>query len=166
MKNLEGNIFIVPLTSQLFCTEQPTTLERELFPSQQPLCADNKVNEQSKFISGRGENIVRKGENAGYHQVFLFLQCFSKNVFYKVVKSCDCEVRLTHYHTIPTLKHLWKRRILKTLWETEKMLVTSIFSFSRNFFYSSQHKSQFLSRHYFVVCKCFEFEPFPKQALV
>ena len=37
------------------------------------------------------------------------------------------------------------------------MLVTSIFSFSNNVFYSSNHKVQFLSHDYFVVCKCFEF---------
>ena len=54
-------------------------------------------------------------------------------------------------------QHLWKRKLLKTLWEKEKMLVTSIFSFSHKVFYSSQHKFQFLSQIYFVVCKCFEF---------
>ena len=37
------------------------------------------------------------------------------------------------------------------------MLVASIFSFSHNDFYFSQHKFQFLSRNYFAVCKCFEF---------
>ena len=31
------------------------------------------------------------------------------------------------------------------------MLVTSIFSFSHNVFYPSQHKSQFLSRNYAIV---------------
>ena len=33
--------------------------------------------------------------------------------------------------------HLWKRSRLKTMWENEKMLVTSIFSFSKNVFYFS-----------------------------
>ena len=28
----------------------------------------------------------------------------------------------------PDFKHLWKQKLLKTLWENEKMLVTSIFS--------------------------------------
>ena len=37
------------------------------------------------------------------------------------------------------------------------MLVTSIFSVSRDVFYSSQYKLQILSRKWFVVCKCFEF---------
>ena len=53
--------------------------------------------------------------------------------------------------------HLQKRELLKTLWKKEKMLVSSIFSFLHNVFYSSQHKLQFLSQNYFVVCKCFEF---------
>ena len=38
-----------------------------------------------------------------------------------------------------------------------EMLVTSIFSFSHNIFFSSQHKFQFFSQDYVVVCKCFEF---------
>ena len=37
------------------------------------------------------------------------------------------------------------------------MLVISIFSFSHNVFYSFQHKCQFLSHYYFVVCKCLDF---------
>ena len=46
---------------------------------------------------------------------------------------------------------------MKTLWEKEKMLVTSIFSHSHNVFYHSQSKFQFLSHIYFVVCKSFQF---------
>ena len=40
--------------------------------------ADNKINatEKSKFVLQRVENIVRKGENAGYHNFLLFPQCF------------------------------------------------------------------------------------------
>ena len=88
---------------------------------------------------------------------------------------------LTLYHTIPTFnpfpnkpwflrvcstsifktrwekKKLLEGKLLKTLWEKEKMLVTSIFSFSRNDFYSSQLKFQFLITFIFFVCKCFKF---------
>ena len=66
---------------------------------------------------------------------------------------------LNLYHTIQTFKRPWKRRLLKTLWEKEKMLETSIFSFSPNVFYLSQNRFQILSHIYFVVCKCFEFGP-------
>ena len=37
----------------------------------------------------------------------------------------------TLYNTIPTLNHP-ERDLLKTLWENEKMLVTSIFSYSHD----------------------------------
>ena len=40
----------------------------------------------------RQENIVRKGENAGYQHFLLFPQCFQK-AFFKVVKSWDCLVK-------------------------------------------------------------------------
>ena len=43
----------------------------------------------------------------------------------------------TLYHTIPTFNNL-EKDVLKTLWEKEKMLVTSIFSLSCNVFYPSQ----------------------------
>ena len=40
--------------------------------------ADDKINvtEKLKFVSGRVENTVRKGENAGYQHFLLFLHCF------------------------------------------------------------------------------------------
>ena len=40
--------------------------------------ADNKINvtEKLKFILGKLENIVEKGENAGYQHFLLFPQCF------------------------------------------------------------------------------------------
>ena len=42
--------------------------------------ADDKqiANEKLKFYLGREENIVGKGENAGYQHFLLFLQCFQK----------------------------------------------------------------------------------------
>ena len=42
--------------------------------------ADGKiyVTEKLKFVIGRVENIVGKGENAGYQHFLLFPQCFQK----------------------------------------------------------------------------------------
>ena len=42
--------------------------------------ADDKgnVTEELKFVSGRVENIVGKGENAGYQHFLLFPECFQK----------------------------------------------------------------------------------------
>ena len=46
---------------------------------------------------------------------------------------------LTPYHTlIPTFNDPRESSLLKILWEKEKMLVTSIFCFSHNVFYSFQ----------------------------
>ena len=44
-------------------------------------------------VFDRVENIVGKGENAGYQHFLLFLQCFQKASFLRVVKSHDCEVK-------------------------------------------------------------------------
>ena len=45
--------------------------------------ADNKidVNKNLKFVLGRVENIVGKGENTGYQHFLLFPQCF-QNAFF------------------------------------------------------------------------------------
>ena len=42
--------------------------------------ADNKINytEKLKFVLGRVENIMEKGENAGYQHFLLFPKCFQK----------------------------------------------------------------------------------------
>ena len=79
------------------------------------------------------ENVVGKGENYGnqhFHGFHIFKKPFSSG-------------SLTLYHTIPTLDNLRKEPFLK-LWEKEKMLVTSIFSFSHNVYYHFLNKFQFL----------------------
>ena len=45
--------------------------------------ADNKiiVAEKLRFVLGKIENIVKKGENAGYQHFLPFLQCFQKASF-------------------------------------------------------------------------------------
>ena len=52
----------------------------------------------------------------------------------------DIHVYLTLYHTIPTFNDPEKESFWKHFWEKEKMLVTSIFSFSQNIFYPSENK--------------------------
>ena len=44
-------------------------------------------------VFDRVENIVGKGENAGYQHFLLFPQCFQKASFLGVVKSQDCVVK-------------------------------------------------------------------------
>ena len=50
--------------------------------------ADDKINvtKKLKFVMGRVENIVGKGENAGDEHFLLFPQCFQKLSFPDVLK--------------------------------------------------------------------------------
>ena len=73
--------------SILLCVKQ---LKRYSLPSDKFLdwsklkeLADNKINviEILKFVLGKVENLVGKGENAGYQHFLLFLQCFQKASF-------------------------------------------------------------------------------------
>ena len=56
--------------------------------------ADDKINstDKQKFFLALVENIVRKGENAGYQHFLLIPQCFQKFSFFRVIKSRDCVV--------------------------------------------------------------------------
>ena len=49
--------------------------------------------------------------------------------------------------------------LLKTLWEKEKLLVTSNFSFSRSVFYSFGELSAVFIKYEIVICKVFHFGP-------
>ena len=58
--------------------------------------ADDKINvtQKLKFALGRVENIVEKGENAGYQHFLLFVPTmFSRGFFLRVLKSWDCVVK-------------------------------------------------------------------------
>ena len=48
-------------------------------------CADDLKNVTQNFVSGRVENILGKGENAGYQHFFLFSKCFQKTSFSRAV---------------------------------------------------------------------------------
>ena len=86
-----------------------------------------------------------KGEIACYEQFLLFPLCFQKQ---SVVNSfpnkpwflCDCSTSL-----------------LKTLWEKEKLLVTSNFPFSHSVFYPFVELSAISFKFEIVVCKLFQF---------
>ena len=54
--------------------------------------ADGKFNVAYMIIlvSAREENIVGKGENAGYQHFLLFPRCFLKSLRYRAVKTWDC----------------------------------------------------------------------------
>ena len=56
----------------------------------------------------------------------------------------------TLYHTIPIFNDLGKRSILKTLWEKEKMMVSSIFSVAHDV--STLSKTNFNFSVAFICC--------------
>ena len=56
----------------------------------------------------------------------------SKDLGYIV---CARSIYFNHFPNKPCFLRVWNSSLLKTLWENEKMLVTSIFSFSHNVFY-------------------------------
>ena len=71
------------VTSKLFCFRHSLFLnslpnDQILDLSKLKTFADNKINVdfKKKFALGRVENIVDRGENAGYHHFHLFPQCF------------------------------------------------------------------------------------------
>ena len=54
------------------------------------------MDEKLKFVLERVENVVEKGENAGYQHFLLFPQCFQTALFFAFfyyVKSWVCVVK-------------------------------------------------------------------------
>ena len=72
-----------------------------------------------------------------------------------VVKSCECLVN--PFPNKPGFLCVCTPSPLKTLWEKEKLLVTSDFSFSHSVFYPFQGLSASFITFKIVVCKYFEF---------
>ena len=74
------------------------------------------VTQNWTFALGREENIVGKGENAGYQHFLLFPQCFQKAFFPRAVKSLDCVVKSQlfttqfRFLTTPKKKDLKEKR--------------------------------------------------------
>ena len=51
------------------------------------------VTQKLEFVLGRVENILGKGEIAGYQHFLLCPECFHRALFFRVVKSRDCVVK-------------------------------------------------------------------------
>ena len=82
------------LSIQLHNLVQPFPNDKILDLTKSKAFADNKINlnERLKLVLGKVENIVGKGENAGYQHFLFFPQCFQKPSF-MVVESQDCVVK-------------------------------------------------------------------------
>ena len=70
------------------------------------------------------------------------------------------EYRLTLSQTSPGFLRVCNTGLLKTLWEKEKLLVTSNFSFSHSVFYPFGELSAIFNKFEIVVSKLFEFGRF------
>ena len=78
-------------TDQLFINNK--TLNQSKFKT----FADDKIimTQKLKFVLGKVENTVGKGENAGYQHFLLFPQCFQKFSFPGVLKvGTECVVKV------------------------------------------------------------------------
>ena len=120
------------------------------------------------------ENIMGEGENAGYQRFLLFPQCFQKASYTELLKvgivwykinsvSASFLTKLSLQGLInPFLNKPWFLRVcsrspLKTLWEKEKLLITSNFSISHSDFYPFGELSAIVIKFEIVVCKISQF---------
>ena len=88
--------------------------------------ADDKLNVAKIMISvlHRVENIVGKGENAGYQHFLLFPQCFQKASLLGLLKVGTVWKRVNPFPNNPWFLCTCSSSLLKTLWEKEKLLIT------------------------------------------
>ena len=79
------------------------------------------------------ENTVGKGEIAHYEQFLLFPQCSKKACFLGASKGVIVWEWVNPFPNKPWVLRVCSTCLLKTLWEKEKLLATSNFSFSQCF---------------------------------
>ena len=122
------NLKIWPMVNSRFCTTQV-----KCWKALWEICLN--VAEKIEFIFDRVENTEVKKENG----VLLFPQLFNP------------------FPYNDTYWRHWEKSLLKTLWEKEKLLVTSSFSFSHSVFYPFGWLSAIFIQLEIVVCKLFQF---------
>ena len=123
-------------------------------------------------------NTVGKGEIAHSEQFLLFQQCFLPVwrtgcnfhwtwnclplfylfFFFSVWKSLKFVLwqSINPFPKKPWILRVWSASLLKTLWEKEKLLITSNFSFFHSVFYPLELYAIFIKIEIFV-CKLFQF---------
>ena len=100
---------------------------------------------------------MRQGEIACYKQ-FLLFSVFSTNIISLVCQNVVlCGNGLTLSQTSPGFYVSAVQVFVKTLWEKEKLLVTSNFSFSHSVFYPFGELTIIFIKLKIVVCKLFQF---------
>ena len=116
-----------------------------------------KLTEKLKSVK---ENIVGKGENAGYQHFSPFLPMFSKVFFLRGINSQDCMVKINPFPNDPWFLLVCSTSLLKKQWEKEKLLITSNFSCSHSVFYPFGELSAILSNFKLSSASSFSLEEF------
>ena len=119
--------------------------------------ADDKINvtEKLKFVLERVENIVGKGENAGYQH---FLTMFSKGFFPRVIKSWDCVARVNPFPNKAWFLRVCCASLLKPLLVKGEIARNTQFLLFPKGFYPFGERSAIFIKFEIVICKLFHFE--------
>ena len=96
-----------------------------------------------------------KRRNCSLWAFLLFPLCFQKLCVVDASKWVPVELRVNSLPHSLNLERPWERNLLKTLWEKEKIMVISIFSFSHDVFNPIMDRNYYFSNIKFVICKCF-----------
>ena len=105
---------------------------------------------ESIFADDNDSNVVRISE--------LFVEKGEKILETSIFSPFSTNVFSTLSQTSPGIYVSTVKVFRKTLWEEEKLLVTSNFSFSQNDFYPFEELSDSIIIFEIVVCKLFHFE--------
>ena len=118
--------------------------------------ADNnfKFDENGRKLSKWVENTVGK---ARYEQFLLYPQCFQKAYFPGVSKGVIVWEEVDPFPNKPWFLRICSSGLLKTVWEKEKLLVTSNCSFSHTVFYPLENLFKIFMKFDIIVCKLFQF---------
>ena len=96
-----------------------------------------------KYCRKRRNRLLWARRNCLFWAISLFPTVFSKDLYCRHVKTRACLGNSWHFTTQSRLlTTLWKKPF-ENMWEKEKMLVTSIFSYCHNVFFPSLNKFQF-----------------------
>ena len=111
------------------------------------------------------KNIVGKGENASNQHFLLFSQCFppyERQIFnfgqYLLSENASNWDKINPFPNKHWFLFVFSTCLLKTMWEKEKLLVTSNFSFSHSVFHPFGELPAIFIEFEIVICKLFQFE--------
>ena len=114
-----------------------------------------KFDENGRKLSKQVENCGKR-RNCLLRAISPFPTMLSKGLFPEASKGVIVWAWVNLLQHSPGFCDLVKLD-LKTLWEKEKFLVTSIFSFSHSVFYTIKERNHHFSNIKFVILKCFHF---------